>query len=223
MKRSYPYLTLLAAVVMVMGVITPGTVLAENVVWDVNNAIAGGSACNAQGPFPDTWFIAAGEDLSVIFSNMGIDLTPSTAQNTAVHGCLVRIPLTINKRVAVASLTQEVEWGYAKDLNTEARLNVNATLNVAGVNLFPFPNAPVITAFISGTVEGVQPWITASTTSFASHAAPGPFCTGADHTGMLSVNFSLAARRTSTVQDISVRIHGEDIQYNASMVFPQCP
>jgi hypothetical protein len=192
-------------------VVAHSTAQASYVQWDTANAIAGGSACNAQGPFADTWFIAAGEDVSVIFSRMGIDLTPSTTQNTQVHSCLVRIPITVDGAVMLATLSQRLHWGYAKDINTEAEVHASGSI-------FNYSTVP-ISAYLPPTFSGVDAWRTEST---STSVFTWPWC-GMDHTGLLNVNLSIAARRVSNAYDISVRIFGEDIRYDVTAVWIWCP
>lgn len=184
---------------------------AAPITWDVDHAIAGGSACNAQGPFPDTWIITAGDDVSVIFSRMGVDLTPETAVNTVVHSCLVRIPVTIDPSVAIGQLDQTVYWGYAKDLGTEAQLTVKSTF-------FNLPTTPIAVKLTSHQ-QGVEGGMVTTVSDFFPNYT-GLFCKPA--TGFFQMNLGIAARRTDPGQDISVRVAGEDIVYEALAVWVRC-
>lgn len=181
------------------------------IVWDTANAIAGGSACDAQGPFPDTWIISAGNEVSVVFSRMGVDLTPETAANTVVHSCLVRIPITVDGTVGIGQLDQTLYWGYAKDFGTEAQLSVKST----------FLNAPTraINVYLPPTVQGVEGGVESSVSDLIPNWA-SRFCKPTS--GFFQMNVGVAARRTDKNQDISVRVAGEDIVYEAVAVWTRC-
>jgi hypothetical protein len=182
--------------------------------WDVDHGIAGGSACNAQGPFADTWFIAVEGELSVVFSRMGVDLTPSTSANTQVHSCLVRIPIIIDENVAITGIKQKLIWGYSKDLGTEAEVSSKA-------NFLGMPATP-IKEYIGAGVQGVV----SEKESSVFDAFPvweGLFCTGEPVEGMFRMNIAVAARRANTNQDISVRIAGEDVRAEALAYWAGCP
>lgn len=179
----------------------------EPITWDTDNAIAGGNGCASQGPFPDTWFITAGNDVSVIFSRMGVDLTPATAANTAATGCLVRIPVTIQSNVAVSELDQTLLWGYAKDSGTTGQVTARST----------FCSMP--TTSVGGTVgaaiEGVEALIETTSQSFFVWPPAAPFCQGKPVNCLFYINLGVAARRANDTQDVSLRIYGEDIEYEA--------
>lgn len=83
---------LLVRIASVAAALTCGAASAQSgspVSWDADAAIAMGSACTSRGDAADTFFIAAGEDVSVIFTDFGIDLNESDSTSAAVHSCLV--------------------------------------------------------------------------------------------------------------------------------------
>lgn len=180
--------------------------------WDVDNALAIGNACNSTGPFPTAFFIAAGEDISVLFTSMGANLTPASAVNTVVNACLIRIPVTVDREVKIDRLTQRVSWGYAKDFGTEAEVTSRGSF-------FRIPTSGV-TEFVGTGVQGVNAFIASEVDDIFFQ--PGLFC-GADRVGLLEIDLSVAARRNLASQDISVQIFGEDIRYEALADFLICP
>jgi hypothetical protein len=188
---------------------------AEPVAWDTTKAFAGGNGCNSTGPFPDAWFIAAGGDVSVIFSRMGVDLTPATAANTAVTSCLVRIPVVFDASIALARLEQTLWWGYAKDLGTEADLGVNAT----------FCTVPTksISGYVGKAIQGVQALIDSRVSN--TYLISAPYCQGHKVSCLYQAQLAVAARRDpckDKCQDISVRIFGEDIELETYVYWVHC-
>lgn len=185
---------------------------ADPVVWDTARAIAGGNGCNSAGATPDTWFIAAGSDVSVIFSLMGVDLTSGEGPNTAATSCLVRIPVTFDPTIAVEELDQTMLWGYAKDLGTIGQVSALST----------FCNVPTngITETVDEEVEGVEALILTQTQSFFVN--PPPFCRGRAIRCLFSANVAVAALRPDESQDISIRIYGEDIEFEALVYWRYC-
>jgi hypothetical protein len=187
---------------------------ADPVTWDTASAIAAGNGCNSTGPFPDAFFITAGDDLSVIFMGMGVDLTPETAANSGVTGCLVRVPVTFDGATAVTELDQTLLWGYAKDFGTTAQVMARSTL-------CSLPTTP-ISSTVDASIEGVQALIESSTQSFFTWPPAPPFCQGQAVTCMFQANIAVAARRNLETQDISIRIFGEDIQYEVLASWAIC-
>ncbi|MGC4063292.1 MAG: hypothetical protein QM784_01290 [Polyangiaceae bacterium] len=205
-----------AVTTTLMAMILIGTeVRADPIVWDTANAIAGGNGCVSTGPFPDTWFIAAGNDLSVIFSRMGVDLTSATAANTATTGCLVRIPVVLESNVAISELDQTLLWGYAKDKGTTGSVTARST----------FCGRPTIptSGVVGSGIEGVEALIETTSQSFFAWPPTTPFCLGRPVNCLFYANLAVAARRTDASQDESIRIYGEDIEYEALFHWRLCP
>lgn len=189
-----------------------GNAQADPVVWDTNRAIAGGNGCNSTGDAPDTWFIAAGGEVSVIFSLMGVDLTPGAGPNAATTSCLVRIPVRFDQTIAVEELDQTMLWGYAKSLGTTGQVSALST----------FCNLPTngITETVGEDVEGVEALAMTETQSFFVN--PPPFCHGRPINCLFSANLAVAALRRDVSQDISIRIYGEDIEFEALVDWRYC-
>jgi len=190
---------------------------ADPIKWDIANGLAIGNGCNSTGMLPDAWLIANGNFMSVLFTNMGVDLTPATAANTATTGCLVRVPVEIASDTFIDQLEQTLNWGYAKDLATIGKLAVSATF--CGQ-----PATPIIET-VDGTVFGVEPLKQTSTTSVFVHGIP-PACQGAPMKCLFQANLAVDALRPLPSQDISIRIYGEDIEYDALLswkpFYPPC-
>lgn len=207
-------LSVVATAMMVAGVsVSTKAMAADPVTWDVTKAIAGGSGCTSAGFIPDTWFVAAGGDVSVIFSKMGIDLTPSTAANTSVTSCLVRVPVTIDSTVAIASLEQNLMWGYSKDLNTEVQ--------VVGKSTFLGMPTKAISDYVGLKTEGVVALKESKVKDL--YMIGSPFCTGKPVVGNFQATLSISARRTDPLKNISVAILGEDIQFEVLATWNACP
>jgi hypothetical protein len=187
----------------------------DPVVWDTASAIANGSGCTSAGPFPDTFFITAGDDVSVIFSRMGVDLTPNTASNTGVTGCLVRIPVVIDGATAVSEIDQTLLWGWAKSLGSVGQIAAKTT----------FCSLPTtaISSTVPETVAGVQALEETSTQSFLVWPPSKPFCQGKQVKCLFQANIGVAAMRQNSSQDISIRVFGEDIEYEALAYWQMCP
>jgi hypothetical protein len=188
---------------------------ATPVIWNTDSAIANGSGCSSSGPFPDTYFIAAGGEVSVIFSRMGVDLSGSTAPNTAVTGCLVRIPVTIDGATAISELDQTMLWGWAKSLGSVGQVSVNSTF--CGLNTNAASGA------VSATVQGAVAMEESKSQSFFIWPPAKPFCQKKPVNCLFQANLGVAALRPDTSRSISVRIYGEDIEYEALAYWQMCP
>ena len=165
---------------------------ASNITWRIDQAVAVGSGCNAQNPAPDTWFITAGDDLSIAFTRMRVSLTRPGSGNTAVINCLVRVPVDVEASPSdPLGLLQRLSWGYLKDLGTEADL-------VTSASLLDLPLSP-IEEYLGTGFQGGAPFTQSSTHDWLVQSGDG----------MFELNLAVAARRQQTSQRIAIGIAGD--------------
>ena len=132
-----------AGFVMVGGVQTASA--ANAVIWEDWNGVAIGTGCKSFGPATDTAILAAGNDLAIIFSNLGVT-GPNQLKN-----CSARVPATIQQGFYLGQLEQTITYGVVKGFGTTGKITTLAsffnqpvssfTVNVPGLPM----NNPAVT------------------------------------------------------------------------------
>lgn len=182
---------------------------ASAAVWDINNAVVGGGDCLKS----DVAIVAAGDDISLVFSKAGIHFAKASRAGSALYGCLVRIPVTVDAGVALSKLSQTLQWGYSKGLGSQAEVVARATFLGAPTSAIH----EYLGSLTSGTVA-----LTTSTVE-DTFAVGAPYCTGTPVAGLFGVNLSAAALRSSPSQSISIGLEGETLKFEAQATWTACP
>jgi len=134
MKKCAMFAALAVGIVMVGGT---ETAHAQNaIIWEDWNGVAIGTGCKSFGPGTDTAILAAGNDLAILFSNLGVT-GPNQLKN-----CSARVPATIQQGFYLGQLTQTITYGVVKGSGTTGRITTlasffnqpisNFTVNVPG-------------------------------------------------------------------------------------------
>lgn len=121
----------LAVSIPAAAAVAPRPASAQAIIWHVDNALALGSGCSSTAG--DTEFIAAGNDVVVLFQNLDGN-----------KNCSVRIPATVREGFYLAELTQTIIYGYHKSSNASGAITALASIfnnPVASFNI-PIPVGP---------------------------------------------------------------------------------
>ncbi|NRA47450.1 MAG: hypothetical protein HRU09_21080 [Oligoflexales bacterium] len=101
---------------------TSKAAVAGAIEWDYNNkANAIGSGCSME----DTFFLSAGDEVSIIFSNLGVELDGS--QDQRLEGrkfCRIKIPALIRQGYYLTDLNSSLLYGLVRSEGTEAHINL---------------------------------------------------------------------------------------------------
>lgn len=112
---------------------TTGPAYSQQVIrWDVNRAVLAGSGCQKD---VDAFIIEAGNDVAVVFSNLGVELADRYAPLAARKTCMARIAASVAKGLYIGTLTQNVSFGVSKSFGSEAGVGVMSSF--AGYRLPP--------------------------------------------------------------------------------------
>ena len=108
--------------------------------WNYNNQAAGlGNGC---GP-GEVRFISAGNEVSVIFSGLGIamDAGDSTGGVTAKKSCRIVIPTKVHAGYYLGKLDQTISYGYTRTDSTSGQVTAGTTFynQPAGTLSKPIP------------------------------------------------------------------------------------
>lgn len=179
---------------------------AERVIhWNYNNqAIALGSGCSNG----DTAFISAGNEISVVFSQLGVALTGyADGVKAAKKTCRIVIPSKVKTGWYLGVLNQTLTYGYERNNNTEGAVSV--------VSEFYNQNAGRIDRKVP--TPGLNPYTVTSAQATAKslwRVQPG-WCTRSDYVGNFKANLTVNGYRSATNQDIVIQVDGHDIRFDA--------
>jgi hypothetical protein len=184
--------------------------------WEKEAVLLGGTGCFLD---VDTTVSTAGNDLNVIFSNLGVDLgAPSNANLSESRSCELKVPLTIRPGFYPDSWDQSLVFGARKTAGASASLV--ATGQVVGTNLpSPSVNLPAGTAL---AVASQKSDTVASTDVLAGLRSA--FCrAGRGENLEVAVRFTASGRR-ATVGDAVVAFGAqEDLRWSVRTSWKACP
>lgn len=181
--------------------------------WNYNNgASALGSGCSAG----DTQFIASGNEISVVFSKLGVELTGSAGGvKAAKKTCRIIIPTKVRSGFYLGTLSQTLTYGYERNAGTEGTVSVASEFynQAAGSMERKIPT------------PGLDEWSVSFAQANASsnwRVLPG-WCQRTDYVGNFKANLSVNGYRSAVNRDIVIQIDGHDIRFEALGTPLLCP
>jgi hypothetical protein len=190
--------------------------------WEADAAILAGSGCVKD---VDAFVIAAGNDLSVIFSDLGFSLGGNSGAPLAARkNCSVRVPATIAKGLYIGELTQQITYGVTKTSGSQGAVATRSTF--FGFPVSPYTvnipygrniNQPFLTntrkdRFLVDTVEG-RSWISR-------------WCAlQRNPRGLYQANLAVSGQKDSDFEDLILFVDGLDLKYEvrSQLVFCGVP
>lgn len=181
--------------------------------WNYNNrASAGGSGCNRN----NTEFISAGNEVSVIFSGLGVDLSGyAGGKLTALKKCKLVIPTKVRAGYYLAKLHQTITYGYNRTEGTDGKVSLVSRFYNQGAGRVQ-KNVPT-----RGLARYDEPWAEAKTKTLWQ-VRPS-WCQRQAYQGNFKAQLSVSGYRRSTDQSIVVQIDGHDIRLDALGTPLLCP
>jgi hypothetical protein len=188
---------------------------AAEVAWNHNGqAVAIGSACKSMGNDADTFFVTAGNDISVVFSRMGVNLGDEYAPTAERHTCNIRIPVRVAKGMYIGQLTQTLLYGVTKSARSSGEISARATF-------FNLPAANIRQVFPRGRAMDTALQAATSVQDYQVNAPSWcAFSTGMN--GMYAINIAAAGQRDSTSDNLVLQVDGADIKFQATAGFYRC-
>ena len=191
--------------------LTASAAEAQYVRWNYNNqAVALGTGCNSI--LQDTAFVVAGDEVSVIFSRLGVEIPSGSNPRSGVSNCRVRIPIVVSRQIAIGDLTQKLSYGWAKDIYSEGDITTKATF-------FGLPASP-INVHLGRYTRGAEAYNERSVTNTFLQFTN--WCQGRDVTGLMMIDFAVSGVTYAGTSTISVSIFGEDVKYEALALWRYC-
>lgn len=98
---------------------------ADSVAWDADRAVLAGNGCRKD---IDAFVLANGNDLALVFTNLGVDLPGrSRLPLSARKACSARVPATISQGLYIGELTQRASYGVTKTRGSRGSLAIRST------------------------------------------------------------------------------------------------
>ena len=190
-----------------------------SVTWDPNRAIVAGSGCIKD---VDAFVQAAGNDLAIIFTNLGVNLPAGArlplAQRSA---CAVRVPAQIARGVYIGDLTQRITAGVIKTPGSSGSISTRTTF----FN-FPVPFATLSLPYGSARTAAQGPLTAQRVDRFAVNTSPS-WLTGwcgsnRGTSGLYSGNIVVAGDRLSDREDVIINVDSLDVKFEVQAALRFC-
>ena len=173
--------------------------------WDYARADAHGSGCHAG----DTAFITAGNELTIIFSGLGVSLDGAGA-HAANKDCVVTVPVHLAQPAHggwhIRALAESLLYGYIRSGGADG--SVDFASHLFGLS----------TGKLSAAIPGAgqdpdeEPYLElAATTVLPRHGSP---CNQGHQHGNYVGQIKIAAHRGGDADTIAIEISGQDIRLN---------
>lgn len=186
--------------------------------WDEGRAIVAGTGCRKD---VDSWVIANGNDLSVIFSNLGFSLPGgSSAALAARKNCSVRVPATIAKGLYIGELTQQVTYGITKTAGSQGSVATRSTF-------FGFPVSPYTVRVPYGRALNEPFLVNNRKDRFLVDTRSGSWWSRwcafqRSPQGLYQANFAVSGQRDSDYEDLIMFVDGLDLKYEVIAALQFC-
>jgi hypothetical protein len=166
-------------------VIAPGEGLPA-LTFDSERALLAGTGCRAG---IDAWVDVNGSDVSILTTNMAVQMVEGDVQRSAMKSCTIRVPATLAKGLWVTGIHQHSLLEIEKTSDASVSFSSTATL-------FGFPEAPVTESFPSGLAEGGDRYVGRDDTFLVNTPWYFGFCNpNRPLKGLFQANLMLTAQR----------------------------
>jgi hypothetical protein len=199
-----------------------GSVLADDIVWNYNGQATATGQANPPGPpgcsgfNNDTFIATAGNDLSVTFTNMNVNLNTATDPNSGRKNCRLVIPALIAKGLYLASLQQKLTWAIQKTGGSIGQVESRARFSFWNLNRINVTKGPNDVGIFNESTDATPNLIPVVNPSFT-------WCIlDKDFTGTLVVDVSANALRSNPTQVISTFVDGYDARWDALVGIQKC-
>ena len=192
---------------------------AQNTIkWETDRAVLQGS--KNQGGFSericskdnDTFLIGNGDQLTVILTNLGIQLPAGDQALTGRANCRLAIPVEAARGRYAADLEQTVTYGLVKGSGSSVSVAVKSTF-------FGYPVNPLNKLYRFGTVQNIPLETATRTDRFVVDSRPGSWwyrwC-GITPRGIYTADLAVAAEKADSFEDVQASIDGLDVRFTVA-------
>ncbi len=190
----------------------PLTTEASPIIWNHNGrAQTKGSGC----PAGSTEIITAGDEVSIIFSQMGVELSSQDQGKLARKVCRLIIPVKVNRHHYLASFHQNLSYGYSREKNTSGKIRVSSKYHreKAAQIVIPIPHPledPWQVPWAESQLDFHWP-------RRREHCQPRPYKT------RFVVRMAIVAKRRRPNRQILIEADGFDLRLDTKGQVGHCP
>lgn len=99
---------------------------AQEIIWNTAGVVSEGVGCHfaPNGSVPqDAWAVSAGNQLSIVYSNLGKEFKNLRRKGIAVSACKVSIPAKLPVGLFISAVDQSILYGLVKTPGVSARID----------------------------------------------------------------------------------------------------
>lgn len=190
---------------------TSQTLAQQFIEWNYDKtARASGSECKGE----NVDFITAGNEISVIFAQMGLSLQPGSPKNEVRVSCSVNIPAKIKSGKFVRELNEQFVYGYVREEGTQGEISVRSK--------FERENSGKIETVIPtpGQDPFMAPYVAKQV--LTKWQMKPSWCTGREFKTKLVTDIVIRAHRKNKNASIVITTDGFDARYDAEVKEGTC-
>jgi len=202
----------------VLGLVAPLAAQAQqSVEWDVSRAVLAGTGCQKD---MDAFITENGNDLSIVFTQLGVDLGCNASRVLAARKtCIARVPAMIAPGYYIGELTQRVSYGVTKTPRTRGAVATNSSF--FGFNVSPY------TVNLPYGVAINQPLLTQQRVDrFAVSTRPdwyNGWCSrNRAPRGLYQANLAVSGQKDHQSEDLIMFVDGLDLKYEVVAGLARC-
>lgn len=189
----------------------------QSVQWDAGRTILAGSGCVKD---VDTFVSANGNDLAVVFTNLGVNLPGGASSTLAARAaCSVRVPARIAPGVYIGELTQRISFGVTKTSRTRGSLATRSSF-------FGFGVSPHTVDLRYGSSMNNPLLIQTRQDLFSVRTTPswysGWCARNRAPQGLYQANFAVSGQKDNRMEDLIMFVDGLDLKYEVVAGPVQC-
>lgn len=190
------------------GILSTSAMSQNSVQWDTSRTIMAGSGCIKD---YDSFVSANGNDLAVVFTNLGVNLPGgATTVLAGRSACSIRVPAAIAPGIYLGALTQRVSYGVVKTPGSRGSIATRSTF--FGFNVSPYVVNLPYGANINGPlfVNSRQDLFSVRTTPswYSGWCSPSRA-----PRGLYQANFAVSGQKDNSLEDLIMFVDGLDLKY----------
>ncbi|MFZ9520369.1 MAG: hypothetical protein ACO3A4_07820 [Silvanigrellaceae bacterium] len=188
----------------------------QNILWKTDTAVANGTGCQMG---ENIEVITAGDQIQVIYSDMGIRLPARSGLPFAQRkSCSIAMSVTTSPGIYPKSILQTLNYGGNK--------SANATAAIAGqTTLFGIPLEPFSIILARGTIFDTRSAeLSLLTPLSADTLRTVDWCSSSfNSNGLISLRSATQGVRDSDSEDLIIEAEQYDLKYASTFVWARCP
>jgi hypothetical protein len=189
----------------------------QSVRWDADAAVVAGNGCQKD---IDAFVSENGNDLSVVFTQLGVDLPGGGSSVLAQRkNCAVRVPAMIAPGLYIGELTQRVSYGVTKTSRTRGSVATRSSF-------FGFPVSPYTVDLPYGRSMNSPLLTNDRVDRFSVRTSPSWYqgwCTRSRAPrGLYQANIAVSGQKDSAREDLIMFVDGLDLKFEVVASLTHC-